>query len=158
MYADRYILYYYEVICMKLKKSIAIFTIFTMLMGMVSISFADPTEDFHVGPLPGETEEGALNGPEVVEYMVYQDDRNIAPGSLMGDIDLNTVGKGLFFDGTDFYLYIDTGVMATNFMYTIEGDRFFFGENGKMVKDEMVNYNGELYYFDMNGAMYKNRW
>ena len=143
---------------MKLKKSIAIFTIFTMLMGMVSISFADPTEDFHVGPLPGETEEGALNGPEVVEYMVYQDDRNIAPGSLMGDIDLNTVGKGLFFDGTDFYLYIDTGVMATNFMYTIEGDRFFFGENGKMVKDEMVNYNGELYYFDMNGAMYKNRW
>ena len=143
---------------MKLKKSIAILTIFAMLISMISISFADPTTDFHTGPLPGETEEGDGTGPEVVEYMVYQDDRKLAPGSLTGDVDLNTVGKGLFFDGTDFYLFIDTGVMATNFMYTIEGDRFLFGENGKMVKDEMVNYNGELYYFDLNGAMYKNRW
>ena len=147
----------YEVIFMKLKKGIVVLTIFAMLISMISISFADPTTDFHTGPLPGETEEGA-NGPEVVEYMVYKDDRNIAPGSLSGDVDLNTVGKGLFFDGTDFYLFIDTGVMAQNYMYTIEGDRFFFGENGKMVKDELVDYNGELYYFDLNGAMYKNRW
>ena len=143
---------------MKLKKSVAILTIFAMLISMISISFADPTTDFHTGPLPGETEEGAATGPEVVEYYVYKDDRNIAPGSLTGDVDLNTVGRGLFYDGTDFYFYVDTGVMATNYMYTIEGDRFFFGEDGKMVKDQMVNYNGELYYFDVNGAMYKNRW
>ena len=149
---------YYEVICMKLKKSIAILTSFALLFSMVSISFADPTTDFHTGPLPGETEEGTGNGPEVVEYMVYKDDRNIAPGSLLGDVDLSTVGKGLFYDGNDFYFYIDTGVMATNYMYTIEGDRFFFGEDGKMVKDQLISYNDELYYFDINGAMYKNRW
>ena len=64
----------------------------------------------------------------------------------------------MFFDGNDFYFYIDTGVAASNYMYTIEGDRFYFGEDGKMVKEELINYNGELYYFDMNGAMYKNRW
>lgn len=143
---------------MNFKKRVAILTIFAMLISMVSISFADPTTDFHKGPLPGETEEGSGTGPEVVEYYVYKDDKNYAPGSLTGDVDLGTVGRGLFYDGTDFYFYIDTGVMATNFMYTIEGDRFFFGDDGKMVKNEMINYNGELYYFDMNGAMYKNRW
>lgn len=143
---------------MNLKKSVAILTIFAMLISMISISFADPTTDFHTGPLPGETEEGAATGPEVVEYYVYKDDRNIAPGSLTGDVDLNTVGRGLFYDGTDFYFYVDTGVMATNYMYTIEGDRFYFGDDGKMVKEQMVNFNGELYYFDVNGAMYKNRW
>ena len=143
---------------MKLKRTIALITLFTMLVGTISVCFADPTTDFHVGLLPGETEEGAPTGPVVEEYMVYKDDRNIAPGSLVGDVDLNTVGRGLFFDGTDFYFYIDTGVMATNYMFTIEGDRFFFGENGKMVKGELINYNDELYYFDINGAMYKNRW
>ena len=143
---------------MNFKKSIAAFTMFALLISMISVSFADPTTDFHTGPLPGETEEGQLDGPEVVEYMVYKDDRVVAPGSLTGDVDLSTVGRGLFFDGTDFYFYIDTGVVANNYMYTIEGDRFFFGEDGKMVKDEMINYNGELYYFDVNGAMYKNRW
>ena len=143
---------------MNFKKSIAILSIFAMLISMISVSFADPTTDFHTGPLPGETEEGAATGPEVAEYMVYKDDRVYAPGSLTGDVDLNTVGRGLFFDGTDFYFYIDTGVMATNYMFTIEGDRFFFGDDGKMVKDEMITYNGELYYFDLNGAMYKDRW
>lgn len=140
-----------------LKKMLAIFTIFAMLISTVSVSFAEPTQDFHTGPLPGEEEEDA-SGPEVVEYMVYKDDRVVAPGSLTGDVDLNTVGRGLFFDGTDFYFYIDTGVMATNYMTTILGDRFFFGEDGRMVKEELINYNGELYYFDLNGAMYKNRW
>ncbi len=148
----------YEVISMKLKKNVAILTSLALLVSMVSISFADPTEDFHTGPLPGEVQEDEDVGPEVVEYMVYKDDRNIAPGSLLGDVDLSTVGKGLFYDGNDFYFFIDTGVMATNYMYTIEGDRFYFGEDGKMVKDELVSYNDELYYFDMNGAMYKNRW
>lgn len=147
-----------EVICMKLKTHITIMTIFVILIGTIFMSYADPTTDFHTGELPGEREEETATGPEVVEYMVYKDDRNVAPGSLTGDVDLSTVGKGLFFDGTDFYFYIDTGVMASNYMYTILGDRFFFGEDGKMVKDQLVDYNGELYYFDLNGAMYKNRW
>ena len=145
---------------MRLKKSVAIVLMFSMLIGVCGISFADPTEDFHTGPLPGQKEEGGATGPEVVEYYDYDKhtDKTYAPGSLMGDVDLSAVGRGLFYDGQDFYYFLDTGVMATNFMYTIEGDRFFFDENGRMVRDQLVSYNDELYYFDINGAMYKNRW
>ena len=143
---------------MKFKKIVAIITMISMIFSIFTVSFADPTDDFHTGLLPGEKDPNAPTGPEVEEYMVYKEEKNYAPGSLIGDVDLNTVGKGLYYDGTDFYFYIDTGVMATNYMFTIEGDRFFFGENGKMVKEQLVNYNDELYYFDTNGAMYKNRW
>ncbi len=143
---------------MKLKRIVAIISVMSLLIGVCSMSFADPTTDFHTGALPGETVEGQHIGPEVVEYFEYKDEKTYTPGSLTGDVDLSLVGRGLFYDGTDFYFFIDTGVMATNFMYNIEGDRFFFGENGKMVKDELVSYSDELYYFDINGAMYKNRW
>ena len=143
---------------MKLKKVVSIISVVSLLLGLSSVCLADPTTDFHTGSLPGETVEGQLLGPEIAEYYEYKDDKTYAPGSLSGDVDLNLVGRGLFYDGQDFYFFIDTGVMATNFMYNIEGDRFFFGDNGKMVKDELVNYNDELYYFDVNGAMYKNRW
>ncbi|MBR1453818.1 MAG: hypothetical protein IJ593_04155, partial [Lachnospiraceae bacterium] len=143
---------------MKTKKIIAILLTLSMMLGICSIGIADPSEDFHSGPLPGETEAGQGVGPEVVEYYEYKEDKKYEPGSLLGDVDLSTVGRGLFYDGTDFYYFIDVGTMANNFMYTIEGDRFFFGENGKMVKDELVSYNDELYYFDINGVMYKNRW
>ena len=143
---------------MRTKKFIAILLTLSMMLGICSIGIADPSEDFHSGPLPGETEAGQGVGPEVVEYYEYKEDKKYEPGSLLGDVDLSTVGRGLFYDGTDFYYFIDVGTMANNFMYTIEGDRFFFGENGKMVKDELVSYNDELYYFDINGVMYKNRW
>ena len=142
---------------MKFKKIVAIVSMLAMLLCMFNMSFADPTEDLYVGPNLFETTQGAT-GPEVEEYYVYKEDRNISPGSLGTDVDLNTVGKGLFFDNGDFYFYVDTGVMASNYMFTIEGDRFFFGEDGKMVKDELVSYDDEIYYFDENGAMYKNRW
>ena len=143
---------------MKFKKLISIFVILSLVCGMASTSFADPTEDFHTGPLPGESIDGRAPGPKVEEYYNYKEEKVYKPGSLLSDVDFSTVGKGLFYDGTDFYFFIDTGVMATNFMYNIEGDRFFFGEDGKMVKNELVSYNDELYYFDFNGAMYKNRW
>ena len=143
---------------MKLKKIIALMIIFAMTFGLLH-SFADPTEDFHVEPSTEVEPTGVGGGPVVEEYMVYVDDnKKIEPGSLSGDVNLNTVGRGLFFDGKDFYFFLDTGVMASNFMYNIEGDRFFFGEDGRMVKDQLVTYNGEIYYFDVNGAMYKNRW
>ena len=143
---------------MKFRKFVATVIVLSMVINTCGIIFAEPTEDFHTGPLPGETVPGQVLGPEVKEYYEYKEDKVYSPGSLTGDVDLNTVGKGLFYDGQDFYFFIDTGVMATNFMYNIEGDRFFFGDNGKMVKDELVNYNDEIYYFDINGAMYKNRW
>ena len=140
---------------MKLKRILALVTTIIMIMGLSVICFAEPTEDFHVV----EETETMASGPKVEEYMVYvDDDKQIEPGSLSGDVNLNTVGRGLYFDGTDFYFFLDTGIMATNFMYNIEGDRFFFGDDGKMVKDQLVSYDGELYYFDLNGAMYKNRW
>ena len=61
---------------MRLKKSIAILLMFSMLIGVCKISFADPTEDFHTGPLPGQrTEEGGATGPEVVEYYEYKEDK-----------------------------------------------------------------------------------
>lgn len=142
---------------MKSKRLIAVIMIVVMMLNTLSVVFADPTSDFHTGLLPGEKDPNAPTGPEVEEYYVY-DEKKYTPGSLLGDVDLNTVGKGLFYDGNDFYLYIDTGVMATNYMFTIEGDRFYFGEDGKMVKDQLVSYNDQLYYFDTNGAMYKNRW
>ena len=143
---------------MKIKRIIAVITMLSLVFSMHIVNFADPTEEFHVGLLPGEVDPNAPTGPEVVEYYTYKEEKKLSPGSLLGDVDLNTVGRGLFYDGTDFYFYIDTGVMATNYMFTIEGDRFFFGENGKMVKEQLVSYNDELYYFDANGAMYKNRW
>lgn len=143
---------------MNVKKIVAIIIVVSMLFSIFSINYADPTTDFHEGLLPGETDPNAPKGPEVEEYWVYKEEKVYEPGSLVGDVDLNTIGRGLYYDGTDFYFYIDTGVMATNYMFTIEGDRFFFGDNGKMVKEQLVNYNDELYYFDMNGAMYKNRW
>ena len=98
---------------MKLKKSVAIVLIFSMLIGVCGVGFADPTEDFHTGPLPGQKEEGGATGPEVVEYYEYKEDKVYAPGSLVGDVDLSTVGRGLYYDGTDFYYFLDTGVMAT---------------------------------------------
>lgn len=143
---------------MKQKRIISIFVIISLLFGIGSIAYAEPTEDLHTGPLPGETVDGRSPGPKVEEYYNYKDDKVYKPGSLLSDVDFSTVGKGLFYDGNDFYFFIDTGIMATNFMYNIEGDRFFFGEDGKMIKDELISYNDELYYFDMNGAMYKNRW
>ena len=143
---------------MKLKRIVSVVTIIAMVMTTAFASFADPTTDFHTGLLPGESESDGATGPVVEEYYVYKEDKKLAPGSLLGDVDFSTIGRGLFFDGTDFYFYIDTGVMATNYMFTIEGDRFFFGEDGKMVKNQLVNYNDEIYFFDDNGAMYKNRW
>ena len=143
---------------MKMKKIVAIITIISMVLSMHVVNYADPSEEFHEGLLPGEVDPNAPTGPEVVEYYTYKEEKAHTPGSLLGDVDLNTVGRGLYYDGTDFYFYIDTGVMATNYMFTIEGDRFFFGDNGKMVKEQLVSYNDELYYFDANGAMYKNRW
>lgn len=118
--------------------------------------------DFTPDELHVETEEvieEGPHGPEVVEYYDYsQGDKVYAPGSLSDDIDLSTVGKGLFFDGEEFFFYQDTGIMATNFFYTIEGDRFYFGDDGRMVKDQLINHQDELYYFDYNGVMYKNKW
>lgn len=139
---------------MKMKKPFVIlFSLLSMIL-INNFTFAEPTEDFHI---PEPTTEAAT-GPEVKEYMVYEETKNYAPGSLSGDVDLSTVGKGLFYDGQDFYFFTDTGTMANNFMFNIEGDRFFFGEDGKMVKDQIVSYEDEIYYFDPNGAMYKNRW
>lgn len=143
---------------MKMKKIVAIILIISMVFSAHMLSLAEPTEDFHTGLLPGEEDPNIGSGPEVAEYYTYKEEKVYAPGSLLGDVDLNTIGRGLYYDGTDFYFYIDTGVMATNYMVTIEGNRYFFGDNGKMVKEELVNYNDELYYFDVNGAMYKNRW
>lgn len=142
---------------MKFKRMILALMTVAMVFGLTIVNFAEPTEDFHIEPSTEPTEEA--NGPVVEEYKVYiDDDKKIEPGSLSGDVNLSTVGKGLYFDGTDFYFFLDTGIMATDFMYNIQGDRFYFGEDGKMVKNEMITYDGEIYYFDINGAMYKNRW
>lgn len=97
-------------------------------------------------------------GPEVVEYYDYSKNEVIAPGSLSGDVNFDFVGRGLYYDGEDFYFFLDTGILANNYMYNMEGDRFFFGEDGKMVKDQLVYYADEMYYFDKNGAMLKNDW
>ncbi|MBO6134355.1 MAG: hypothetical protein J6O09_01060 [Lachnospiraceae bacterium] len=142
---------------MKQKRALSIFVIISLLFGMTSISFADPTEDLHTGEIPASLT-GGVKGPKVEEYYHYKEDKVYKPGSLGADVDLSQVGKGLFYDGTDFYFFVDTGIMATNFMYNIEGDRFFFGDDGKMIRNELISYNDELYYFDANGAMYKNRW
>ena len=142
---------------MKLKKFVACMIALIFAMGIVSSNFAEPTEDFHVEPETEPTEEA--NGPALEEYFEYKDDTGpVSPGSQSGDVDMGTIGRGLYYDGTDFYFFLDTGVMATNFMYNIEGDRFFFGEDGKMVKDQLIEFNDEIYYFDVNGAMFKNRW
>ena len=108
-------------------------------------------------PTPLETTIAA-NGPEVVEYYDYTTPRELPPGSLSGEVNFDYIGRGLYYDGTDFYFFLDTGILATNYMYNMEGDRFLFGEDGKMVKDQLIEYSDELYYFDKNGAMYKNRW
>lgn len=114
-------------------------------------------DEMHVWAETKETEAGAT-GPVVEEFMKYKDDKILAPGSLSEDIDLDNVGKGLFYDGENYYFFTDTGIRASNIMYTIQGDRFYFNEDGRMVRNELIEYNGELYYFDYNGAMYKNRW
>ena len=98
------------------------------------------------------------NGPEVAEYYDYTTPREVAPGSMSGEVNFDFVGRGLYYDGEDFYFFLDTGILATNYMYNMEGDRFFFGENGKMVKDQLVYYADEMYYFDQNGAMLKDSW
>ena len=82
----------------------------------------------------------------------------IEPGSQYSITDFSKVGKGLYYDGTDFYYLLDTGIVATNYMYINDGDRFYFGDDGKMVKDEIVDHENEKYFFDPNGAMIKNRW
>ena len=80
------------------------------------------------------------------------------PGSQTYSVDFSKITRGLYYDGYDFYFLLDTGIVATNYMYNFDGDRFFFGEDGKMVKDQIIDYEGEKYYFDPNGAMIKSRW
>ena len=98
------------------------------------------------------------NGPELAEYYDYTTPREVAPGSLSGEVNFDYVGRGLYYDGEDFYFFLDTGILATSYMYNMEGDRFYFGEDGKMVKDQLVYHAEEMYYFDKNGAMLKNSW
>ena len=76
---------------MKVKKNLAILSVLAMSVVMAMICFADPTTDFHQGPLPGETEENNATGPVVEEYMVYKDDRVVTPGSLTDEVDRNTI-------------------------------------------------------------------
>lgn len=83
---------------------------------------------------------------------------SLAPGSDGPNMDFSNVTQGLYYNGADFYFLLDTGIYATNFMFNMEGDRFYFGEDGKMVKEEVVEHEGQFYYFDANGAMVKNRW
>lgn len=128
------------------------------------ILFADPIDDIMADLHPTTEPTTPYQNPEseiVIEYHDYskdKGDRVVEPGSLSGDVNMSTIGRGLYYDGKDFYFFTDTGIMATNYMYTIQGDKFYFGEDGKMVKDTLVEYDGELYYFDSNGAMFKNRW
>ena len=98
------------------------------------------------------------NGPEVVEYYDYTTPREVAPGTLSGEVNFDYVGRGLYYDGEDFFFFLDTGILATNYMYNMEGDRFYFGDDGKMVRDELVYHADEMYFFDKNGAMLKNSW
>ena len=93
---------------MKQKRIISIFVIISLLFGIGSIAYAEPTEDLHTGPLPGETVDGRAPGPKVEEYYNYKEDKVYKPGSLLSDVDFSTVGKGLFYDGNDFYFFIDT--------------------------------------------------
>ena len=90
--------------------------------------------------------------------LVFATNAYIEPGSQYNITDFSNVSKGLYFDGTDFYYLLDTGVIATNYMYIQDGDRYYFGEDGKMVKDAIVDHDNEKYFFDPNGGMIKNRW
>ena len=82
----------------------------------------------------------------------------ITPGSQSEDMNFANLTRGLYYNGTDFYLILDSGVHATNFMYNMGGEKFYFGDDGKMVRDEVVEYNDEYYYFDATGVMQKNMW
>ncbi|MBQ2204683.1 MAG: hypothetical protein II411_02160, partial [Lachnospiraceae bacterium] len=89
---------------MKLKKFVACMIALIFAMGIVSSNFAEPTEDFHVEPETEPTEEA--NGPALEEYFEYKDDTGpVSPGSQSGDVDMGTIGRGLYYDGTDFYFF-----------------------------------------------------
>ena len=142
---------------MNIKKFSIFLLVLIFAMQMVTFVFADSDDDYdndyisydgkdEYGPgnLTGKKPEQkpiettvAANGPEVVEYYDYTTPREVAPGSLSGDVNFDYVGRGLFHDGEDFYFFLDTGVLATEYMYNMEGDRFYFGDDGKMVKDQM---------------------
>lgn len=164
---------------MKIKKFSIVLLVLILAMQMVTFVFADSDDDYNdddyisydskneygPGNLTGKKPEQkpiettiAANGPEIAEYYDYTTPREVAPGSLSGDVNFDYVGRGLFHDGEDFYFFLDTGILATEYMYNMEGDRFYFGDDGKMVKDQMVYYADEMYYFDRNGAMLKNSW
>ena len=83
---------------------------------------------------------------------------SIAPGSETPNMDFSNVTQGLYYNGSDFYFLLDTGIIATNYMLNMDGDRFYFGDDGRMVKEEVVEHEGQFYYFDANGAMVKSRW
>ena len=78
---------------MKMKKIVAIITIISMVLSMHVVNYADPSEEFHEGLLPGEVDPNAPTGPEVVEYYTYKEEKAHTPGSLLGDVDLNTVDR-----------------------------------------------------------------
>ena len=144
------------------KKVSIIFLMLFFVLNLVSISLAEYGPGDPDAPPPEttvkETEDPNATGPVVAEYYNYDKPKDLAPGSTSGDVNFNYIGKGLYYDGDDFYFFLDTGIMATNYMYNYEGDRFFFGENGRMVKDEMVEFDSDIYYFDANGAMLRNSW
>ena len=58
---------------MKQKRALSIFVIISLLFGMTSISFADPTEDLHTGEIPASLT-GGVKGPKVEEYYHYKED------------------------------------------------------------------------------------
>ena len=83
---------------------------------------------------------------------------SIIPGSQSEDMDFSNLTRGLYNNGTDFYYILDSGVYATNFMYSFGGEKFYFGDDGKMVRDQVVQYEDQFYYFDGTGVMAKNYW
>lgn len=82
----------------------------------------------------------------------------ITPGSQGESMDFTNLTQGLYYNGTDFYFILESGVNATNFMYKMGGETVYFGDDGKMVRDQVVEYNEEKYYFDATGIMQKNVW
>ena len=83
---------------------------------------------------------------------------HITPGSQGEDMSFNNLTRGLYYNGTDFYFILDSGINATDFMYNLGGEKIYFGDDGRMVKDQVVEYNNEYYYFDGTGIMQKNTW
>lgn len=90
--------------------------------------------------------------------VVFATDTYIEPGSEYHITNFSNVSKGLYYDGADFYYLLDTGIIATNYMYIQDGDRYYFGDDGKMVRDAIVDHENEKYFFDTNGGMVKNSW